>query len=234
MYRDVTGWLLDETLCRLDALGLEVEQRPAEYERYEVEGWLVRGQGWLVANGALNLRYARIQSARADIATVMIYPVGHPEKLPIFAAEWVCLGEIVRPGVLDIETAGVQVDLLKEMTPIFMPLRDRWSHHFQACAEVPEWFQEIRTPWSAFFEMEVARMGELREMFVDYLEKTMECFYTRERLSDCVGGREHELVLAYKEHHFVHSPGRKLLSGKLGESWSERFLGTYHFGPAQD
>jgi hypothetical protein len=236
MLKDVVGWTLPDALDRLSAAGVGVarEARPEKF-RFRVFGagdkaLHVTSDGWAAAGGKLCLKYSRIQSKVADIATLMIYPTASPERLPIFAAEWVVIGERAHALALDVEIAGDRPELQDAMRPIFMPLFERHAERVTLGAELPQWFLEIKREWAIFASDDISALAAIRAAYADYLSATVASFYAP-ALPEARSGDDHPSVTHYKRHHAVNSPGFALLASKAGDVWTREFLDAWHFGP---
>ncbi|MGF1583020.1 MAG: hypothetical protein ACFCD0_27180 [Gemmataceae bacterium] len=231
---DRVGWTLTDVLDLCQGLELKQEQRPPEFRQRVVgEGeQTVRlsGDGWLATNDILNIKYARIQGVQMDIATVMIYPTGSPDLLPVFAAEWVLFRDRIHAAILDVEIAGRWEGLRDDMRSVLGSVGSHWQEKFPPNLERPLWFQEIAEDWAIFSSCSADKVPTVREMFCNYLQIALDAFYFP-RMKDARGGEDHPDVRRYKEHHCEHSPGRKVMSGKMGTEFTESFLGEWHFGP---
>ncbi|QUV99538.1 hypothetical protein J8C02_08935 [Chloracidobacterium sp. MS 40/45] len=233
--KDVVGWTLPMAEARLGDLAWQREARPAAF-RQAVFGegakrlW-VTADGWHLAGGRMCARYARIQTALADVATLMVYPTASPDWLPVFACEWVMLGDRAHVLVLDVECVGEEADRLRERTrSALMPLHARYADALPAPDDLPPWFAGIREDWALFTSGDLTRLAVMQQAFEAYLQATAENLY-RPGLAGAQAGGEHPAVTAYKQHHAAHSPGYALLAPKAGEDWTRAFLWEWHFGP---
>ncbi|HNB70419.1 MAG TPA: hypothetical protein PLB18_24725 [Acidobacteriota bacterium] len=234
MLKDAVGWTLHDAIELISPLGMSQEARPKTF-RHAIFGesakmLQVTSDGWILAGGRLNLKYSRIQSIVADVATLMVYPTASPELLPIFASEWVVVGERAHVLVLDVEFAGQQPHLKAQLTPVFQPLAERFGPRFEAIAERPGWFQEIAEPWAIFASGFVSVLVDVREAFNTYLQATIQSAYLP-NLSQAKAGEDHPDVIHYKHHHYIHSPGIPMIQPKAGEAWTHEFMRDWHFGP---
>lgn len=229
------GWTAPLTFEILAPLKFFRESRPSEFRINEfgkgAKRTRVESDGWVDEFGLLNVKYSRIQSAIADIATIMIYPTASPAELPIFAAEWVVIGGKCHALILDVETAGNQPHLLTQMSDSFADLGKKWRSTIPENRDRPEWFNDIATPWAVYGTASLDVLPDVKQAFSEYLETTVNDFYIPHRNS-AKAGPDHPDVAAYKKHHFEHSPGRPLLKAKGGEVWTDTFLADWHFGPS--
>lgn len=229
------GWTAPLTFEILAPFRFDREPRPIEFRRREfgqgAQKTRVESDGWVDDDGLLNVKYSRIQSAIADIATVMIYPTASPADLPIFAAEWVVIGGKCHALILDVETAGNQPPLLAQMENSFTKLGSKWRSTIPENRDRPEWFNEIATPWAVYGTATLDALDDVKQAFTEYLETTVKDFYLPRRKT-AKSGPDHPAVTAYKEHHFENSPGRPLLKAKGGAEWTDTFLADWHFGPS--
>lgn len=234
-WHDVVGWTAPLTFQLLAPLKFVPEARPAEFRsRVFGEGpkmTKVESEGWVEEHGRLNAKFSRIQSAIADIATIMIYPTASPEILPIFAAEWVVIGEKCHALILDVETAGNQPNLRSKMEETYLHLGEKWRKIIPENRDRPEWFNEIATPWAVYGSAPLKILPDVEKAFSEYLQSTVRDYYLP-YLDTAAAGPDHPDVKAYKQHHFENSPGRPLLKAKAGASWTDDFLANWHFGPA--
>ncbi len=243
------GWTLGDALEALGPLDLLVEERPAEFATQDAGAGarrvLVAGAGWVSADRRLSVRYARVQTASADVATVMVYPVSAPCAWPVFAAEWVVVGPRCHVAVLDVEAVDQDPRLLGELSAPFGELARRWRDRLPAGPESPAWFEAIRAPWALNTSLAVTELVVLRAACREYLRAYMAFLMDPGRRAVAVGSGtasgldsarepEHAAVLRYKRHHLEHFPGRPLLATKVGEAWTEEFLARWHFGPVVD
>jgi hypothetical protein len=231
---DVVGWVLTDVLQALDNIPLEREERAAHFRCIEADhhGRSTRmvSDGWLLGQQQLNIKFARIQSANLDIATVLITPTASPELLPIFGVEFVVISQNCHVAAVDVEIAGNYPQLRDELGEVFRPLGRRWQQEFPTKPDVPAWFDEIAQEWALFSSCALTDLTLLRQAFQEYLDATVKNFYVP-RLAQAAGGGDHPEVAIYKRHHFEHSPGRKVMAPKFGSAYTEQLLGEYHFGP---
>ena len=233
---DCLGWTLRDFVESLSHLGLVREPRPACFQSQTVtvgnKVFSLDSDGWLVAEGRLCARYARIQGKAMDIATVMAYPTASPELLPVFAAEWVVFGDRVHALILDVEVCGDQPGLVQRLSQVFTKPGRNWRSKFPENRERPEWFSEIAMPWALYGSCSTSRLDEIREAFNDYLSRTVSYCY-EPVLPSARSGVDADAVATYKHHHYVNSPGHRLLGVKLGQQQTDELLRDWHFGPAR-
>jgi len=228
---DAVGWTLPDAREQLAIFQWKPEQRPAPFRHGQSKSLQYESDGWIESGGRLNLKYSRVQSERIDVATVMVYPTGSPDRLPIFGGEWVVVSGRCHLLVLDLETAGVQPSLVTELRPLMMPVVEKWSAVFPWDGGAPEWFRDIAQPWALCSSCPQELLPQLREAYREYLSVAIDAFY-RPRLEQAQSLPEAPEVTAYKMHHFEHSPGRKLLSREFPPEFVDTFLKDWHFGPA--
>lgn len=233
-FKNLVGWTYPDAMNLLAEFEPVPEARPEEFHRAEFgdagKRLRVTAEGNRLAEGKLCLRYARIQTVAADVATVMVYPTADPGRLPIFACEWVVVGERAHVLVLDVEFAGHRPELRNRLRPALMPLHERFSPAFPLNRDLPEWFAEIREAWAIYSSGGVGALEAIREAAATYLKTVIEAAY-RPNLPAALAGSDHPDVTAYKRHHAVNSPGFSLLIPKAGEKWTSEFLNRWHFGP---
>jgi len=229
-------WTLTDFLKRLNVLGFEEEPRPSEFKHHDVslggKNFSIESTGWDVAAGRACARFAEITGPAMNISTVMLYPTGSPEILPVFAAEWVVFGQNIHTLVLDVETCSKADALSEQMRKSFSPIHERWSQVFPLNRDKPAWFESIETPWALFGQANVDQMSSLRRAFQDYLDVTLANFY-QPGIEQAVAGEDHPDVTNYKHHHYVNSPGHRLLGVKFGQEHTDQLLKNWHFGPAR-
>lgn len=228
---NVTGWTLTDATGALARFGLARERRPGRFRRAESPPVVVEADGWVAREPKLCVRFARVRGPHIDIATVMAYPTASPAALPIFAAEWVVVGQRCHALILDVETAGDQPGLAADLAKVFAPLGEKWQRRFPANPDAPDWFREIAEPWALFSACGVEEMGEVRAAFNEYLDAAVTHFYGP-RWDTAGAGPDHAAVTAYKEHHYESSPGRKVMTPRFGAEFTEELLRDWHFGPA--
>lgn len=232
--KNLVGWTYPDAMTLLAEFEPVPEARPEHFRFAEFgEGaklLRVTAEGQRLAGGKLCLRHARIQTVAADVATVMIYPTADPARLPIFACEWVVVGERAHVLVLDVEFAGNQPVLRERLRPALAPLHETFSPIFPLNRDLPEWFTEIREDWAIYSSSEVAALDRVREAAAAYLTATIDIAY-RPNLPAAPAGPDHPDVAAYKHHHAVNSPGFAMMIPKAGEKWTSEFLNRWHFGP---
>lgn len=232
--KNAVGWTLPDAMALLAEFAPTPEDRPAEFREAEFgeDAKLLRvtADGYRLADGKLCLRAARIQTVAADVATVMVYPTADPARLPIFACEWVVVGDRAHVLVLDVEFAGDRPALRDGLRPVLKPLFDEIVPFFPANRDLPAWFTEIREEWAIFSSGDLAGLDRIRAAARAYLKATIEHAY-RPNLPASVAGPDHPDVAAYKHHHAVNSPGFALMVPKAGAEWTDRFLNRWHFGP---
>lgn len=233
-FKDVVGWTLPLAEARLGDLDWQREARPAAFRQATFgEGAKqlhITADGWHLASGRLCARYARIQSASADVATLMIYPTASPDLLPVFACEWVILGDRAHMLVLDVECIGPADRLRERAQAALMPLHAGYAADLPPPNDLPPWFAEIQEAWALVTAGDLARLSTMQQAFEAYLHTTAATLY-RPWLGLAQAGSEHPAVTAYKQHHAAHSPGYALLAPKAGEAWTRAFLWEWHFGP---
>jgi hypothetical protein len=231
--KNLVGWTYPDAMALLDEFEPVPEARPERFRFAEFgEGpklLRVTAEGQRLAGGKLCLRYARIQTVAADVATVMVYPTADPARLPIFACEWVVVGERAHVLVLDVEFAGEATGLRERLRPVLTPLHETFSPTFPLNRDLPEWFTEIREDWAIYSSGDVAALARIREAATAYLKATIDVAY-RPNLPVALAGPDHSAVAAYKHHHAEHSPGFALMVPKAGEEWTTEFLHRWHFG----
>lgn len=159
----------------------------------------------------------------------MIYPTTRPDRLPVFGAEWVVVGDSCQLAVLDVHPAGDQPQLREELRAVFPVIGGRHQAVLPAADAAPEWFRTIAQPWALFTRCPVDRVGLLRAAFREYLTAAVEHWYAP-RHAACGGGTDGPAVAAYKRFQFDHSPGRQILSVTFGAEYAEAFL-AWHCGP---
>ena len=231
---DKVGWTLQDFLFYTEDLGLVEEPRPPQFKRQDIsvgrKSVRLDSSGWSAADGKLCLKYARIRGAAMDIATVMAYPTVSPDKLPVFAAEWVVFGDRCHAVILDVEVCGHQAELMNRLERHLESVANAWRPQFPENRDRPQWFDEIASPWAIYGACDADRLPEIRSAFNDYLEVCVDNVY-KPALPESEGGGDHPAVRAYKHHHFVNSPGHRLLGVKLGQSQTDELLREWHFGP---
>ncbi|MCS7080853.1 MAG: hypothetical protein NZ585_12510 [Chloracidobacterium sp.] len=235
-FKDVVGWTLPDAQARLGDLGWRPEARPAAF-RYATFGegdrlMRVTADGWQVAEGKLCARYARIQTVAADVATLMVYPTASPTLLPVFACEWVVIGNRAHILVLDVECIGGADALRGRAHAVLTPLQASYVTALPPAPDPPPWFGEIREAWALFTSGDLSCLPVMRQAFQDYLTATAEALY-RPWLAEAQVGPDHPAVTTYKQHHAAHSPGYALLAPKAGADWANAFLREWHFGPVR-
>ncbi len=232
--KNLVGWTYPDAMTVLAEFDPVPEARPGHFRFAEFgEGaklLRVTAEGQRLAGGKLCLRYARIQTVAADVATVMVYPTADPAQLPIFACEWVVVGERAHVLVLDVEFAGDQPALRERLRPALMPLHEAFSPTFPLNRDLPEWFTEIREDWAMYSSGNVATLDRIRKAAAAYLKATIDVAYLP-GLPAALAGPDHPDVTAYKRHHAENSPGFALMAAKAGEEWTSEFLHRWHFGP---
>lgn len=233
---DSVKWTLDDFVQSLEPFGLVRETRPRKFEQQQIavgrKNFSLHSAGWLAAEGRLCARYARIQGAAMDIATVMAYPTASPDHLPVFAAEWVVFGDRVHALILDVEVCGDQPELLARLQSSFSGIGKYWQTRFPENRDRPAWFSEIAMPWALYGSCSVSRLDELRVAFNQYLALTIDGFYAN-AMDLARPGQDAASVKAYKHHHYINSPGHRLLGVKLGQQETDQLLKDWHFGPAR-
>lgn len=233
---DHVHWTRSDFLEQMAGFDLVSEARPARFlrqylllgeKRFEIES-----EGWGVAGDRLCARYARIRGPAMDIATVMVYPTASPDVFPVFAAEWVVFGQRVHALILDVEVCGEQTELVKDLEHGFSAIGRTWRLQFPENRERPDWFESIAMPWVLYGQCSIDRLPDIRTAFNDYLERTIEEFWLP-RIDIGLPGPDHVDVQRYKQHHYEHSPGHRLLGVKMGQKDADELLKDWHFGPAR-
>ncbi|MEN1728875.1 MAG: hypothetical protein AAGJ52_10600 [Pseudomonadota bacterium] len=230
-----TEWTLVDFLDAIAPLGIAEETRPIEFRKHAVsigkKTCAIDSSGWIVANGKACARYARITGPAMDIATVMLYPTQSPELLPVFAAEWVVFGDKIHTLVLDVEVCGNQPELFEHLRATFAHAHRHWVQQFPLNRDKPEWFADIETPWALFGQAGGESMAALRSAFRNYLDLTIDQVYRR-NLPVAGSGPDRVEVKAYKDHHYINSPGHRILGVRFGEHHTDKLLKDWHFGPS--
>lgn len=231
---DVVGWTLSDSWPWLHSLGLCEENRSADFRSKEAATMRLTSAGWIEQQRKLNIKYARVQSQKVDIATLMIYPTASPELLPVFAVDWVVVGERCHIAVLDVQLAGEQPRLQQDLAEVFQPLGSRWQGEFsQKPVQVQSWFESLATPWAIVMACPIESLPQLRQAFGEYLQASVQQFY-HPRLIQASGGPDAAEVAEYKRYHFAHFPGRKMMDNAFGTEYTQEFLTRWHFGPAAE
>lgn len=227
---DVVGWTFDDAWPQLNKIYWEAEQRPEEFCAQQSSTMRLQSSGWVEREGKLNAKYARVQSHKVDIATLMIYPTASPDLLPVFAVDWVVVGSRCQIGVLDVQMAGEQTSLKQELASRFQPLAGRWQSEFcEKPTHVQAWFDSLATPWALVVACSNDSLPKLRQAFGEYLRAAIADVYLP-RLPAAQGGWDAEEVAEYKCYHYAHFPGRKMMDNAFGADFTERFLTDWHFG----
>ena len=219
-YLDCVGWTLPDFMRQIEDLAVVREPRPDRFRYQDIlvgtKQFRIESDGWRIAGDRLCGRYARIRGAAMDIATVMIYPTASPDVFPVFAAEWVVFGDRVHALILDVEVCGEQPALVGDLATEFDSVGSAWCKQFPENRERPDWFQSIAMPWVLYGCCEADRIPGIRRAFNEYLQRTVRAFYLP-RLAYGAAGPDAPEVAAYKHHHYVNSPGHRLMGVKLGQ-----------------
>lgn len=228
---DHLDWILALARRRLSALGPRRERRPMDMrERIVGEGrrrMCVRSDGWVLTGRDLSLRWARVQTAVADVATIMIMPIAESCTRPVYGLELVVIGDSCTLAVLDVHPAAIDPVLTRALDEKLgtSPLEAAGVE----VREQPEWFAEIASSRALCASFPVDRMGVVAAEADRILTATILLWAPPE-----TPGHEDAAVAAYKHHHAVHSPGRPMMTPKFGAAWTGDFLDDWHFGPIRE
>lgn len=236
---DVVGWTLP---CVQEITGAGTgpwvpEGRPDRFRRFAAgppaARVVVDADGWLLAEGRLAARFARIRGRRMDIATAMIYPTADPGRLPVLACEWVCIGPRCHALVLDVEwVVDPEPEAVARLDAALDGPAARWMERFPDRGDAPQWFEEIRSRHGIFSSCALDELDDARRAWSDYTAALAETLYRPDWLAACAAGPDHPAVAEYKRHHDHASPGRKVMAPRFGAEFTDAFLGLWHFGPA--
>lgn len=226
--KDYFSWTLDEVLQHTAPIfNWTEEERPKEFKQNILNPGAkeinVSSSGWVGNPNKATLKYSRFQSAIIDICTVMIYPTASPDKLPVFACEWVAVMDNIHVIVLDVSYLHDN-KVIEDLVTI----NSKWQHSFPNNDEYPLWFSEIASPQHIFSKGNISDLHELKSMFIDYLNYTTELIY-KSKIDYAQAGSDHQLVQQYKIHHAHNSPARTIIK-KENAGWLNTFLNNYHFG----
>lgn len=227
---DFVGWTIPDMCAAVEPLGLTREARPAATRAGEWDAGgkplVLEADGWLVADGRMTLRAARIRTAKVDVGTVMCCPTTRPDQLPVIVADWVVFGPTFQVIALDVEVCGDQPALVADLGERLRAPAARWQPAFEA-REQSAWFQSISQPWAIHAAAPADRADDVRQAFADYLAAAVPLIAAR--VDDVAAGPDHPDVRAYKLHHRDHSPAGPLLSRWMTAAESATFLDA-HFG----
>lgn len=186
-----------------------------EFARREgPRGTVLTYREWKV-DGLGELRATDILGPKLRIHATMLYP-NDSEVQPVFAAELVVLGTLVRAAVADIQPlthAAQQSPRLREALAETAPRTARWR-----ASEAPDWCTDHFTE-AALLSLKRTE-AELEELESVY-DAIAEAFVRMELRAD---PKANPATAEYKHHHFVHTPGRKYMSAAFGVEWTEKFL----------
>lgn len=224
---DSLSWVLAETFESTDSTFNWIkDQRPKHFEKNVIgtnRKINLESYGYTSAKQEATLKYARFWNEKIDIATVMIYPTQNHDLIPVFAAEWVIVGDKFHVIVQDIEYLGRQ-----DHITTFPNFPSKWKKEFENHKEIPEWFDEIASPLAIFSNAKRNEMDTVHAMFQDYLNFTLKhCYSPVQKLLQ--SGGDSQAVIDYKKHHNINSPARQFFSSN-DSVWLNQFLDDYHFG----
>jgi len=226
--RDKLTWVWHDSQELLEPWNLQQELRHDKYRTANTLFFCLESTGWQAATGKLCVRYARVCSAKVDIATLMIYPTASANYLPIFASEWLIVGSCCQRVILDIEPATVELSRLLRLNRTFVRLGERWHQHLPTALPLSEWFQKYAQLWAIHSSCEMQKLALVRQAFREYLKSYIN--YVNKFLSRCVAGTDAPEVMEYKLHHARNFPGYSFLCRVMGEEWTNEYLYKQHFG----
>ncbi len=224
-------WLLEDTLEKsTDLFQWKEISRPTVYASTilnpQKKPLYVSGKSWEAIPKKATMRYARFQSSVVDIATIMIYPTHSILQMPVFAAEWVAIADSIHVIVLDIEPLTTNNIYSDNTLQKLQQLKTKWGLIFPVQKQMPEWFNEIASPFAIFSSSTTANITNLRKMYNDYLLVTIS--HIHQNWQEIESGDDHPKVQHYKLHHNQNSPARTIIKNE-NEPWLETFLSKYHF-----
>jgi hypothetical protein len=229
---DVVGWTLSATQQILSPLGLQNEYRPPTFAHASTQKGespvLLQSGGFIDRYESIHVKWMRLQTRKLDLALVMIYPTARPELIPLFAAEWVVIGDKIPVVVLDVYPLQSEGPLQQELSTVYTPLGVRYQSCLPKKQPLPECFAQLAQPWALFSECTIEQLPLLASAFRDYLTAALEGWYLP-RQHRC-GGKQAAAVHEYKRRRYIDSEGRKLLEIIFGKVFTEEFL-RWHCGP---
>ncbi len=166
------------------------------------------------------VRLTTIEGPGTDIVALMIFPE-RSGCVPVFGAEIVTFGKIVRAGVIDLQPVGTKSEIT-EQANVLQDARLADFTDLRAAGPLPGWCEDYFTPEAVFVmgrEMEI--LPRVLEALGVYLEVWKSAAVCHGGVGSPEGSEEMSL---YKRHHVVHTPGRPYLVRMFGEDWTERFL----------
>ncbi|MBI1293044.1 hypothetical protein GC173_17685 [bacterium] len=169
--------------------------------------------------GVGELRWTSMQSARADILAVMIFP-NDSMQLPIFAAEFVVLGGKCKAAVVDLQSASPDAGFRPRVAERLRDLAVRYAE--LRSDTLPDWCRDHFTDEAiAALGCSVDDLDHLLEGYRLYLTAYLQ--FVRDS-SPTGSAKECRWLRHYKDHHIEHTPGRPFMTAAYGAEWTERFL----------
>ena len=186
-----------------------VEERPDKYAARLLdpgpEALSVCGIDWIDAQGKCAMKYTRIQSETLDTALLLLCPTASPDLLPVCTAEFEAKADKVVKVLLDVQW--------------LIPDPER---------KIPEWTAGIAREPAIFAGAGIGQMNKVRNLFLEYLERTIFTFY-KPGLPAARSGPDHPAVQACKQQYSRCFPARKLIPA-AHRDWFDTFLTYFHSG----
>lgn len=171
------------------------------------------------------LRCALIYSPKVEIINLMIYPQD-AAKVPVFATEIICFGQIPRVAVIDLQPVQGSGELSEKVNREIKSTYDRYQPKLKHGGNLPLWVKAHFTPYCIYSRPESAEeWPALTTALVSYLRIWLTEFTP---LSSGASSNT-TLLQEYKKHHVDNTPGRPYLSSIFGREWSEKYFRNFMY-----
>lgn len=178
-----------------------------------------------VPDQSLDLKCALIFSDKVQIINLMIYPAD-AARIPVFATEIICFGDIPRVAVIDLQAVDPEGPLRNKIDHCLKPLHAQFQDVLTDGGELPDWAEEHFTPYCIYSRPSTsAEWHPLRKALLIYLDLWLTKFIP-ERQS-LITDAEH--LNLYRTHHVINTPGRPYLKKIFGDTWSENYFRNFMY-----
>ncbi len=237
--------LYDDTLQRLQLVGACETGIPPKFSKHASinNKFHLTACEWLLGDGfetigasSATARCVYIRGLKTEILNTWIFP-RQCDVLPVFAAELILVGGVVRVAFIDIQTPYQSLPLMHRVHQVTQALYQNYSG-LRSSEAPPNWAIE-----ASMGNYMYVRQGDSKtfplicDCYEDYLEAALRLYDQINRSNTSMATNETssaDCLHAYQIHHMNSSPGKKFLSNLFGEDWTLRFLENFLFARIEE
>jgi hypothetical protein len=190
--------------------------------------WVMSANGFCIANS----RMVHIVGAKNEIINTRIFP-RFPQYLPVFAAELIGVGGVIKVAFVDIQTPAVNTLHANKWQEISKPLgrrfqslpRDEDPPHWATADSQGHYTYGRNVPPTRFAEVEACYLSYLDS----YLKNILSDWHVQNDAMPQIDLNSLNVLHTYQHHHMEHSPGKKFLGTLFGTDWTDSFMKNFLF-----